>query len=667
MCPNFELVSSFTPCGDQPQAIEKLTAGLQNNKKYQTLLGVTGSGKTFTMANVIRNYGKPTLVISHNKTLAAQLYSEFKSFFPNNSVHYFVSYYDYYQPEAYIPQRDIYIEKDASINENLEKLRLASTSALLTRKDVIIVASVSCIYGIGSPEDFMEVSLSVKIKEQIKRDDILKRLVEMQYERNNWDLKRGSFRIRADTIEVFPAYADFAVRIRLSDNDEIEEIILFDPLSMKCKENLKNFIIFPAKHFIVPQSRIESAIVKIKEELKERLKFFRKEGRLIEAQRLEARTNYDIEMLREIGYCKGIENYSRHLSGRLPGQRPYTLVDYFPKDALVIIDESHVTIPQLQGMYYGDRSRKLNLIEYGFRLPSALDNRPMKFEEFLETVDKIIFVSATPREFEIEMSGGISAEQIIRPTGLVDPLIEVHPAKEQIADLIEEIKVRIKQKERVLITTLTKRLAEELANYLQENQFKAKYLHSELDAIERARLLKELREGKIDIIVGINLLREGLDLPEVSLVAILDADKEGFLRSNISLIQTMGRTARNVNGKVILYADELTESMKAAIAETTRRRNIQMEYNKIHGITPKTIQKELKSGIEELLEAEEFVRELISLDKKDYSTNELIYNLEKQMYEFAEQLEFEKAAEIRDYILELKQKQKSKYAKRKVS
>lgn len=655
----FILVTDLKPKGDQPKAIEQLVDYFKNKQaKTVTLLGVTGSGKTFTMAHLIAQLQLPTLVISHNKTLAAQLYSEFKEFFPYNAVHYFISYYDYYQPEAYIPERDIYIEKDASINENIEKLRLAATNALMTRKDVIIVASVSCIYNIGSPEDFETLSLTLKIGECVNRNYILQRLTQIQYQRSEVELKNGKFRIRGEYIDIFPSYSDYPVRIYLGENEEVLKIVEFDYLNGNILNELKSITIFPAKHFVLPKEKIEMAIESIMKELEEEVEKFKREGKMLEAHRLETRTKFDIEMMREIGYCKGIENYSRHLSGRLPGQRPFTLIDYFPKEFLCIVDESHVTIPQLRGMYNGDRSRKKSLIEYGFRLPSAYDNRPMKFEEWEKVVDKVLFVSATPAQYEIEKSENRVVEQIIRPTGLVDPKVTVHPTKGQIEFLLAKIKERIKNNEKVLVTTLTKRLAEDVAQYLATKNIKVNYLHSEIDVLNRAKILRDLRTGVYDVLVGVNLLREGLDLPEVSLVAIFDADKEGFLRSQTSLIQTMGRTARNVNGEVILFADVITKSMENAIRETERRRKIQLEYNEKHGITPQTIQKEIRKGIEELLEAEEVIKKTLGLEDKVYEVDDMIYELEKLMFEAAEKLEFEKAAQYRDMIKTLREKSK---------
>ncbi len=650
----FVLKSPFKPTGDQPQAIKKLVEGIKKGLKYQVLLGVTGSGKTFTLCNVIEKVNKPTLVISPNKTLAAQLYSEFKSFFPDNAVEYFVSYYDYYQPEAYIPETDTYIEKDASINERLDRLRLSATSSLMSRRDVIVVASVSCIYNLGSPQEYQELVLYLQKGQVLNLEDFLKRLVTLQYERNDFEFKRGVFRVRGDIVEIFPTYKEDALRISFF-GDEIERISVIDPISGEVKKDLEKIGIFPAKHFIVSHDKIERALITIQWELEDRVRELRKQGKELEAHRLWTRTKYDMEMLKETGYCHGIENYSRHLSQRPPGSRPYCLIDYFGDDFLVIIDESHITIPQLRAMYNQDRNRKLTLIEYGFRLPSCLDNRPLKFEEFLELVKQVIFVSATPQSFEINLSGGRVIEQLIRPTGIPDPEIIVKPTQNQIEDLIIEIRKRVERNERVLITTLTKRMAEDLASYLQERKIKVKYLHSEIDTIERAKILKELRSKEFDVLVGINLLREGLDLPEVSLVAILDADKEGFLRSFTSLIQIAGRAARNINGTVIMYADTLTESMKKVIQETNRRRKIQLEYNKKHKITPKTIEKAIKEGIEEYEKAKEFTGKVIGLDKESLEIEELIEELTKEMELAARNLQFEKAAFYRDKIKELKE------------
>ncbi|MDZ7386907.1 MAG: excinuclease ABC subunit UvrB, partial [candidate division KSB1 bacterium] len=589
----FELITELEPKGDQPRAIAELTDGILRGQRFQTLLGVTGSGKTFTMAHVIANVNRPTLVISHNKTLAAQLYGEFKGFFPNNAVEYFISYYDYYQPEAYVPQTDTYIEKDTSINEEIDRLRLKATSSLLSRRDVIIVASVSCIYGLGSPEDWQALLVFIERGQHIERDELLSRLVDIHYTRNDIAFGRGTFRVRGDVVELIPAYEEDALRIEMF-GDEIEAIYSVDVLTGEVKAELERTAIYPAKHYVTTYPKLEQAIKSIEAELEERLAYFRAHNKLLEAQRLEMRTRYDLEMLRELGYCPGIENYSRHLSGRAPGERPYTLLDYFPKDFLLFIDESHVTIPQIQGMYHGDRSRKETLVEYGFRLPSALDNRPLRFDEFESLINQAVFVSATPAEYELEKCQGVVVEQIIRPTGLVDPEIVVKPVKGQIDDLVKEIRERVARNERTLVTTLTKRMAEDLTDYLAGLGIRVRYLHSEIDALERVEILRDLRLAEFDVLVGINLLREGLDLPEVSLIAVLDADKEGFLRSERSLIQVAGRAARNVAGKVIFYADQITSSMQRAIEETNRRRIIQQKYNEEHGITPTTIYKSVE-------------------------------------------------------------------------
>ncbi len=647
----FKIRSQFKPCGDQPEAIEELTKGVLKGKRYQTLLGVTGSGKTYTIANVIANVNKPTLVISHNKTLAAQLYSEFKEFFPENAVEYFVSYYDYYQPEAYIPQTDTYIEKDASVNDELDRLRLSATSSLMSRPDVIIVASVSCIYNLGSPSDYQEMLLFLEVGEEIGRNEILRRLVDIQYERNDIDFHRGTFRVRGDTIEVLPAYEETSFRIELF-GDLIEKIYELNPLTSKIISLRKKIAVYPAKHFVTTEFRIERAIKSIEAELTERLSELRSENKLLEAQRLESRTRYDIEMLREIGYCHGVENYSRHLSGRPAGSRPYCLIDYFGNDFLVIIDESHVTIPQLEGMYNGDRSRKQTLIDYGFRLPSALDNRPLKFEEIEKLIKQVIFISATPAAYEINKSKEI-VEQVIRPTGLVDPEVIVKPTAGQIDDLISEINERAKRRERVLVTTLTKRMAEDLCGYLKDMDIRVRYLHSEIATIERVAILRDLRKGEFDCLVGINLLREGLDLPEVSLVAVLDADKEGFLRSETSLIQVAGRAARNINGAVIMYADTQTRSMKKAIAETSRRRMKQSEFNKQNNITPRSIKKAIREGIESSQKARELVCNVAEQSDEEYELATLIAQLEKDMELAARNLQFEQAAAFRDQIKEL--------------
>ncbi|MCD6228942.1 MAG: excinuclease ABC subunit UvrB [Candidatus Omnitrophica bacterium] len=650
----FRLVSKFKPTGDQPQAIEKLVEGIKKGKRFQTLLGVTGSGKTFTLACVIEKVKKPTLVISHNKTLASQLYAEFKEFFPYNSVEYFVSYYDYYQPESYIPETDTYIEKDASINERLDRLRLSATSSLVSRRDVIVVASVSCIYNLGSPQDYQELILYIQKNQTTSLDSFLSRLVSLQYERNDFDFKRGVFRVRGDSVDIFPTYRERALKVEFF-GDTIDKIFEFDPLTGKKIAELDKVGIYPSKHFIIPQDKIEGALKTIQWELEDRLTYFKKIGKILEAERLRTRTLYDMEMLKECGYCHGIENYSRHLSGRPPGSRPYCLLDYFPKDFLVIIDESHVTIPQLRGMYEGDRSRKETLVEYGFRLPSCLDNRPLRFDEFMKLINQVIFVSATPSSFEIELSGGVVVEQLIRPTGLVDPEIEVRPTKNQIDDLIGEIRKRVSCGERTLITTLTKRMAEELASFLREEGIKVTYIHSEIDTLQRAKILKDLRSKRFDCLVGINLLREGLDLPEVSLVAILDADKEGFLRSTTSLIQIAGRCARNINGKVLMYADTVTNSMRKAIQESERRRKIQLEYNRKYNITPKTIEKAIREGIEVYLSEEKRLKERLDFKEKELEIMEAIAYLEREMFIAAKNLQFEKAAQIRDRIGELKE------------
>ncbi len=656
----FKLVSEYQPQGDQPKAIRELVDGLDSGLPKQTLLGVTGSGKTYTMAKIIAEVNRPTLVIAHNKTLAAQLYGEFKEFFPENAVEYFVSYYDYYQPEAYIAHTDTYIEKDAQINEEIEKLRHSATSALLERRDVIIVASVSCIYGLGSPEDYREQTLSLRVGQIYDRDFILRKLVDIQYERNDVNFVRGTFRVRGDVIEILPAsVAEKAIRIELF-GDEIDRILEIDVLTGEILGQRKHVSIFPASHYVTAPEYLEIALKNIEAELELRLKEFKEQDKLLEAQRIEQRTRYDLEMIREVGFCTGIENYSRHLTGRQPGEPPYTLLDYFPEDFLVFIDESHVTVPQIGGMYEGDRSRKNNLVNFGFRLPSALDNRPLKFPEFEEKVNQVIFVTATPGPYELEKSNQI-VEQIIRPTGLVDPEIEVRPVKGQIDDLYDEIRLRVERDERVLITTLTKKMAEDLTDYFKELGLRVRYLHSEIKTIERMEILRDLRLGEFDVLVGINLLREGLDLPEVSLVAILDADKEGFLRSERSLIQTIGRAARNAHGKVIMYADVITGSMKKAIDETNRRRKIQMEFNKTHNITPQTIKKSVRDVIEATQVAEKGPEYTISQDKIDSMTKKelqkYIIELEKEMHQAARDLQFEKAAQLRDIIFELKAQQ----------
>lgn len=654
----FQLVSDVKPKGDQPQAIKKLWEGAKKGYREQTLIGVTGSGKTFTMANVIQELQKPTLVISHNKTLAAQLFSEFSSLFPNNRVEYFVSYYDYYQPEAYVPQTDTYIEKDASINDKIDRMRHSATRSLLEHRDTIIVASVSCIYGLGSPEDYREMILAIEVGEEVERSKILKKLVEMRYERNDIDFSRGKFRVIGDIIELFPAYEKEAVRIELWE-DEIERISLFDPVTRHTKKHLEKVYIYPATHYLAPPERLEYVLESIRKELKQRLKKLKSQEKLLEAQRLESRTNYDLEMIREVGYCTGIENYSRYFSGRAPGERPSCLIDYFPKDYLLFIDESHQTIPQLHAMYGGDRSRKDNLVNYGFRLPSAYDNRPLKFSEFESLISQVIYVSATPSVYELKRSSQI-AEQLIRPTGLLDPRIKIKPATRPVDDLLEEIKKRVEKSQRVLVTTLTKRMAEDLTAYLEDLEVRVRYLHSEVETLERSKILRELRLGQFDVLVGINLLREGLDLPEVSLVAILDADKEGFLRSETSLIQTAGRAARNVDGEVILYADEITSSIERALKETRRRREIQLQYNRSHNITPKTIKKAILADIETYT-ADKYEKMAVGEEKTDYlppsEVSRLVEVLKRNMRRAAENLEFERAAQFRDRIKELKKNQ----------
>ncbi|HHD11454.1 MAG TPA: excinuclease ABC subunit UvrB [Deltaproteobacteria bacterium] len=657
----FKMVTQFTPQGDQPRAIRELVEGIKRGLKHQVLLGVTGSGKTFTMAKVIEEVGRPALIIAPNKTLAAQLFTEFRELFPENAVEYFVSYYDYYQPEAYVPQTDTYIEKDASINDEIDKLRHSATHSILTRRDCIVVATVSCIYGIGSPDDYATIHLYVEKGMETPRDAILKRLVEMQYQRVEADFWRGTFRVRGDTVEVFPSHeGDTAIRIEFF-GDTIEELSEIDPLRGRVRRRLTKALIHPATHFVTTRDNLKRAIESIREELRERLRELREEGKELEAKRLEERTLYDLELLEEMGYCPGIENYSRHLSGRLQGEPPYTLLDYFPEDYLLFVDESHITIPQLGGMYEGDRSRKQTLVDYGFRLPSALDNRPLKFEEFEQRVNQVIYVSATPGEYELRKARGRVVEQIIRPTGLVDPEVEVRPAATQVDDLLGEIKKRVKRGERVLVTTLTKRMAEDLTQYYQDMGIRVRYLHSDIDTLERVEILRDLRLGKFDVLVGINLLREGLDLPEVSLVAILDADKEGFLRSERSLIQTFGRAARNVNGKVILYADTITGSMKRAIEETERRRKLQMEYNRKHGITPTTIKSKIKDIMESIYEADYYTVEVAREEPAEYVAPQdipaKIKELRQKMHEAARRLEFERAAELRDRIRELEKMQ----------
>jgi excinuclease ABC subunit B len=651
--PAFELVSPFQPAGDQPQAIERLVEGLRQGQLNQTLMGVTGSGKTYTMANVIAQYGRPALVMSHNKTLAAQLYAEFKEFFPRNAVRYFVSYYDYYQPEAYIPQRDIYIEKDAAVNDEIERLRLACTSALVSREDVLVVASVSCIYGLGSPEDYRKMMVRLQVGNLIDRDEVLLKFVDIQYERNDVSFERGKFRVRGDVIELWPAYEEIAYRIELF-GDEVERLGIIDPLTGSVLETHQEMFVYPAKRFVLPEERIKGAVESIAAELEVRLKELEDGGKLLEAQRLAARTRYDMEMLMEVGYCSGIENYSRHLAGRKPGETPTTLLDFFPQDILLILDESRVSVPQLRGMFAGDFSRKNTLVEHGFRLPSAIDNRPLRFDEWERKFNKRLFVSATPGEYEVTTSGGEIVEQVIRPTGLVDPVVRVEPARGQVPALAQEVRVRASRGERVLITTLTKRLAKDLSGYLKEQGLRCKWLHSELDAFERVTILRELREGAFDALVGVNLLREGLDLPEVSMVCVLDADKEGFLRSDTSLIQTIGRSARHVNAEVVLYGDKVTSSRQRAIDETQRRRLLQLKYNAEHGITPETIKKAIRRGIEEEIQARSIARRVVGRDETTGNTEEYYSALEAEMLEAAENLEFDRAAALRDKILAMR-------------
>ncbi len=653
--PEFQLANPFQPAGDQPKAIESLVRGLREGKRDQVLLGVTGSGKTFTMANVIQQMQRPALILSHNKTLAAQLYGEFREFFPNNAVAYFVSYYDYYQPEAYIPQRDIYIEKDSSINEEIDRLRLLATSALVSRRDVIVVASVSCIYGLGSPKDYLEMMVPLTVGGSIDRDDLLRRLCDIQYSRNDIAPARSNFRVRGDVVEVWPAYEEFAYRIELW-GDEIEKLSIINPLTGEEAQRLNDIYIYPAKHYVLPEDRITDATREIESELNSQLEKFQNEGKLIERQRLNARTRHDLELLREIGFCPGIENYSRALSGRKPGEPPFTLLDFFPEDFLLFVDESHVSVPQIRAMFNGDHARKTTLVEHGFRLPMALDNRPLKFEEWNTRRKQTVFVSATPSDWEIEQTGGEVVEQVIRPTGLLDPTISIHPARGQVPHLLEQIKQRTAKGQRTLVTTLTKRLSEDLTKYLTEEGIKCAWLHSELDAFERVEVLRSLREGKFDVVVGVNLLREGIDVPEVSLVAILDADKEGFLRSATSLIQTIGRSARNVNAEVVLYADRVTDSMQQALDETGRRRILQTEYNQQHGITPETIKKAIRRGIEEEIEAKRISQKVIGVESESqYVTQEYLSELEAEMLAAAESLEFERAAKLRDRIVQLKQ------------
>src|SRR5687768_744485 len=651
--PDFQVISKFQPDGDQPQAIDRLASGIVEGKPFQTLMGVTGSGKTFTMAHTIARAKKPTLVISHNKTLAAQLYEEFKELFPHNAVGYFVSYYDYYQPEAYIPQRDIYIEKDASRNDDLDRLRLAATSNLVSRSDVLLVASVSCIFGLGSPVEYTKSVLPIRTGVETDRDEMLRKLIDLQYARNDIDFKRATFRVRGDVVELHPSYEEFAYRIEFF-GDEITSIHAINPLTGELLKDEDQIFIYPAVHYVMPENQLQAAVDSIKAELEQQVMHLRGQGKLLEAQRLLARTKYDIELLMEVGVCPGIENYSRHLDGRKPGEKPYTLIDYFPKDYLCIVDESHVTLPQVKAMYNGDQQRKTVLVEHGFRLPSAMDNRPLKYEEFERMWNDVIFVSATPGKIELEKTAGEVVEQVIRPTGLVDPEIEVHPAQGQVPHLLSQIKERVALGERVLVTALTKRLAEDLSAYIQEAGIRGRYLHSEIQTLERVEILSDLRKGEFDVLVGINLLREGLDLPEVSMVAILDADKAGFLRSETSLIQTIGRAARNVNAKVILYADTVTPAMREAIDETARRRAAQLEYNEQHGIKPETIKKAIRHGIESEVKARRTVQEAIKANEAAMDTTELVKLLEEEMIEAAKNLEFERAAQLRDKINEMR-------------
>ena len=652
---DFEIKSAFKPTGDQPEAIKQIVTSINNDEKFQTLLGVTGSGKTFTMANIIREVKKPTLILAHNKTLAAQLYSEFKEFFPNNAVEYFVSYYDYYQPEAYVASSDTYIEKDASINDEIDKLRHSATASILERDDVIVVSSVSCIYGIGDPDDYKKLMLSIRTGMEIDRDTLIRKLVDIQYERNDINFVRGTFRVRGDILELFPASDDEkAIRIEFF-GDEIDRIVEIDYITGKILGTRNHIAVFPASHYVTTPEKVAHAVEAIEKELAERVQYFKDNDKLLEAQRIEQRTKYDIEMLNEIGTCQGIENYSRHITGREEGEKPYTLMSFFPEDFLLIVDESHVTIPQVRGMYAGDRSRKKSLIDNGFRLPSAYDNRPLNFDEFEENINQVLFVSATPGPYEIEHSTTV-AEQIIRPTGLLDPIIEVRPIENQIDNLVGEINKVVEKNERVLITTLTKKMSEDLTNYLKEIGMKVKYLHSDIDTLERTEIIRDLRLGKFDVLVGINLLREGLDIPEVSLVAILDADKEGFLRSETSLIQTVGRAARNAEGRVVMYADKITRSMAVTIEETKRRREIQSKYNEENGIVPKTIVKEVRDSIETLKPADEEVVFGIAESEDEYEVQNNIETLQKEMMEAAQNLQFERAAQLRDKIKELEER-----------
>ena len=657
----FQLEQPSAPAGDQPQAIERLVEGIEDGLAFQTLLGVTGSGKTYTMANVIARMGRPALVLAPNKTLAAQLYSEFRDFFPHNAVEYFVSYYDYYQPEAYVPQRDLFIEKDSSINEHIEQMRLSATKSLMERRDTIIVGTVSTIYGIGNPNEYHQMILTLRVRDKLSQRDVISRLIQMQYTRNEVDFGRGTFRVRGDVLDIFPAeHSELAVRVELFD-DEVESLQLFDPLTGRVRQKIPRFTVYPASHYVTPRDTVLRAIETIKDELRERLEFFYKENKLVEAQRLEQRTRFDLEMMQELGFCKGIENYSRHISGAKPGEPPPTLIDYLPSDALIFMDESHVLMGQLGGMYRGDRARKENLVEYGFRLPSALDNRPLKFEEFEGKVHQVVFVSATPAQYENEHAGQV-VEQLVRPTGLIDPTLEVRPASSQVDDVLSEITLRSAVHERVLVTTLTKRMAEQLTDYLSDHGVKVRYLHSDIETVERAEIIRDLRLGVFDVLIGINLLREGLDIPEVSLVAILDADKEGFLRAERSLIQTIGRAARNINGKAILYADKVTDSMQRAIDETNRRRTKQIAFNLEHGITPVGIVKGVREMIDGVYDAQSAKKDQKSKEEKarieDMSERDVsreIKRLEKQMLDHARNLEFEKAAQVRDQLAVLKE------------
>ena len=659
----FELVTPFAPAGDQPEAIRSLVDGIKDGAASQVLMGATGSGKTFTMANVIAQTGRPTLVLSHNKTLAAQLYGEFRDFFPHNAVHYFVSYYDYYQPEAYIPQRDIYIEKDAAITKEIDRLRLAATSALVSRRDVFVVASVSCIYGLGSPEDYRAMVIRIATGVPLSRDELLRQLITVQYERSDIAFERGRFRVRGDTVDIWPPYDELATRIEFW-GDTVESIAITHPVSGEVAARKDETYLYPSKHFVMPEDRIRAAVGEIRQELEERLEELKSQGKLLEAQRLSARTKFDLEMLMEAGFCPGIENYSRPLSGRPPGSTPDTLFNYFPDEFLFFVDESHVTVPQVRGMYAGDRSRKLTLVDHGFRLPCALDNRPLMFDEFEKKLHQTVYVSATPGAWELEQTHGEVVEQIIRPTGLLDPVIEVVPARNQVVHLLEEIATTVKLGNRILVTTLTKKLAEDLSNYFQEQNVRCRWLHSELDAFERVELLRELRAGEFDVLVGVNLLREGLDLPEVSLVAILDADKEGFLRSETSLLQTIGRSARNVDARVILYADRMTDSMQQAIDETQRRREMQIDYNKEHGITPTTIRKEIRSGIEAESQARAKAHAAVgNTEESEQKQAELLAQLENDMLNAAAELDFERAAKMRDQIANLRDEASPRRAK----